>query len=95
MKPLKPSERLDPLAKKYVWWESEKWAYDHPEVFLANVMNLGNWDDICTVRKLLGDATLKQALANAPPGYYSRRAWNYWHYKFGFEQPPPLPIRNL
>lgn len=95
MKSLKPNSQLERLAKRYVWWETPKWAYQHPTVFLANLMNLGVWEDILLARKLLGDTVLKQALLEAPPGYFNYRSWDYWHLKFGITPIPPLPKREL
>lgn len=91
---LKHSKLLDVLAARYVWWKPKAWAYDHPEVFLANVMNLGHWDDIQSLRKIVGDEILKQVLKNAPPGYFHVRSWDYWHAKFGIKA-PPLPKRKF
>lgn len=95
MNPLKAHIELDPLAKRYVWWEKPEWAYTHPTVFLANVMNIGTWQDIQLARKILGDKILKQALLEAPPGYFGYRAWDYWHLKFGLTPIPPLPKRSF
>ncbi len=87
--------KIASLAKRYVWWESPQWACEHPTIFLANVMNLGNWDDIQLVRQLLGDQVLKNALQEAPPGYFNYRAWDYWHLKFNINPIPPLPQRDF
>lgn len=95
MEPLKPNTKLKILAERYVWWETPDWAYHHPEILLANIMNLGNWQDIQQTRKILGDQVLKEALLNAPPGYFAYRAWDYWHLKFGLTPIPPLPKRNF
>ena len=43
---LKPNIHLDSLAKRYVWWENADWSYQHPVVFLSQVMNFGYWEDI-------------------------------------------------
>ena len=95
MQALKHNLELNTLAKKYIWWETPEWAYAHPTVFLANLMNLGSWNDISLARKILGDAVLKQALLEAPPGYFNYRAWDYWHLKFGITPIPPLPKRSF
>lgn len=95
MKAIIPNPQLEPLAKRYVWWETPQWAYQHPEIFLANLMNQGYWDDIQLARKILGDNIFKQALLEAPPGYFNYRAWDYWHLKFGIIPIPPLPKRTL
>jgi hypothetical protein len=95
MQPLKPHKALDPLTARYVWWEDAKWAYDHPTIFLANLMNRGTWDDIQTAKKLLGDEVFKQVLRETPPGYFNYRAWDYWHLKYGMTPIPPLPKRRF
>ncbi len=95
MLPLYANSELETLAKRYVWWESPQWAYAHPTVFLANLMNQGIWEDILLARHLLGDQALKQALLEAPPGYFSYRSWDYWHLKLGITPIPSLPKRDF
>jgi hypothetical protein len=95
MKTLAAAPELEVLVKRYVWWETPEWAYNHPEIFLANLMNLGKWEDIQLIRRLLGDKILKQVLTQAPPGYFNHRSWDYWHLKFNISPIPPLPQRNF
>jgi hypothetical protein len=95
MEALTENSKLESLAKKYIWWEKPEWAYNHPEIFLANLMNLGKWEDIQLARNILGDALLKQALLEAPPGYFNYRSWDYWHLKFDISPIPPLPQRKF
>ncbi len=92
---LHASSQLNQLVKRYVWWETPDWAYAHPKVFLANIMNLGSWNDIQALRKVLGDEPLKITLQDAPIGYFNYRAWDYWHVKFNILPIPPLPKREL
>lgn len=92
---IKHSQQLDQLAKRYIWWNSLDWAYAHPTIFLANIMDIGNWDDIQMLRKMVGDTLLKQVLLNASAGYFHQRSWDYWHVKFGIKPIPSLPKRNL
>lgn len=91
MNSLKKMPEFERLAKKYIWWESVKWAEEHPIVFLANVMNLGVWDDILLMRKYFGDVALREVLLKAPPGYFSYRSWDFWHHKLDVLPIPPLP----
>jgi hypothetical protein len=51
MKTLRANSQLALLAKRYIWWETPQWAYAHPTVFLANLMNIGTWQDIQTARR--------------------------------------------
>ena len=86
---------LDRLASRYVWWNTVDWAYAHPAVFLANIMDLGSWDDIQTMRHEVDDSVLKAILLNAAVGYFHARSWDYWHVKFGINPIPPMPKRAL
>ncbi|OGT93555.1 MAG: hypothetical protein A2298_05215 [Gammaproteobacteria bacterium RIFOXYB2_FULL_38_6] len=90
-----PSATLDRLAKRYVWWNQPEWAYQHPDIFLSNVMNLGCWEDIQLLRQEVSDHLLKEVLSHAPPGYFNYRSWDYWHVKFNLLPIPPLPKRKL
>jgi hypothetical protein len=95
MKSLQSNPELKYLAKRYVWWEVPEWAFDHPEIFLANTMNLASWEDMQLLQKICKKELLKQVLKEAPPGYFSHRSWDYWHLKLGFKQIPPLPKRKF
>jgi len=92
---IKPTAALARLAQRYVWWQSVAWSYAHPNVFLSNVMNLGCWDDIQALRKLVGDEVLKETLRHAQAGVFSYRSWDYWHVKFDMLPIPPLPTRSF
>lgn len=39
-------DNLSFFAKKYVWWKSEEEAAEQPERVIAQVMNIGDFDDI-------------------------------------------------
>ncbi len=95
MRSIQLTKEIQPLAVKYVWWETPEWACKHPYVFLANLMNLGFWEDWCLARQIFGDQFLREVLLNAPPGYFSNRSWDYWHLKLGFDKIPPLPKRKF
>ena len=85
---------LDRLAKRYIWWDTIDWAYAHPDTLLANIMDLGNWDDIQILRNQVGDVVLKTVLLHAAAGCFHARSWDYWHVKFGINPIPPLPKRK-
>jgi hypothetical protein len=57
-------------------------------------MALGTTEDVRTVRRMMGDSALLDALEHAPPGVMDPKSWNFWHLFFG-RRPPPLPERPL
>lgn len=92
---LKNSRSLQSLARRYVWWNNTEWALAHADILIANIMNLGSWEDIQALRKEVGDEVLKKVLRHPPPGYFNYRSWDYWHVKFNITPIPPLPTRKL
>ncbi len=84
---------MDQLAKRYVWWQPIHWAYQHPLIFLSNVMNLGSWTDIQLLRQIITDDILIAVLKSSPAGQFSQRSWDFWHRKF-FIRIRPLPKRR-
>jgi hypothetical protein len=90
-------EALKPFASKYIWWKTADEAVEMPERVIAQVMNLGDWDDVCALASLVGDDVLRDVLAHAEIGQFNERSWHYWHYRLGLAkdvgQVPPMPKR--
>ena len=85
------------LAQKYIWWKSPSDALDQPERVIAQVMNIGDFDDIQRLETLAGNDMLIEVLTHAEIGQFTPRSWTYWHYRLGIadiDQVPPLPSRR-
>lgn len=82
------------LARKYVWWDEPERTLRRRELFLCQLMQLGTFEDVHGVRRLLGDEAFKDALERAPPGVLDPSSWSYWHLFFGLPV-PPMPSRPL
>lgn len=93
--PSMPDPALDHLARRYMWWADPAEARDQRDLLLAQLMQLGTWDDVQRARELFGDDAFRQALRKAPAGVLDARSWNYWHLFYGIEPVPPLPERPL
>ena len=89
------SPELRGVAERLFWWKPPEEAVADPRRFAAQVMTLGNWNDVRTTRRALGDAALREALRTPPPGVFDERSWVYWHHVFGIAPVPPRPLRNL
>ncbi|MBI9084267.1 MAG: hypothetical protein JEZ11_11760 [Desulfobacterales bacterium] len=86
------------MAAKYIWWKPVSEAVQMPERIVAQVMNIGDYDDVQEVVKLAKDDYLQNVLANAEAGQFNERSWTYWHYRLGMAQPgkvPPMPRRRF
>jgi hypothetical protein len=91
-------EILKQLARKYIWWKSPEEALDSPQRIIAQVMNLGDYEDVQLLANQLGDEALRKALRDAEAGQFNERSWAYWHYRLGLSElrdVPPLPVRVL
>ena len=91
-------ELLKPLAKKYIWWKTPEEAMATPSRVIAQVMNLGAYEDIHLLAKEVGDTVLREVLTHAEAGQFNERSWTYWHYRLDLadlEHVPPLPTRRF
>ncbi len=91
-------ELLKRLAAKYIWWKSPEDAVAYPHRIMAQVMNMGDFDDVCELTEAVGDAGLREVVCSAEAGEFNLRSWHYWHHRLGLsdgEKIPPLPQRRL
>lgn len=91
-------DTLSFFAQKYVWWKSVEEAIEQPGRVIAQVMNIGDFDDIQAVEMLAGTQWLTNILNDAEIGQFSPRSWSYWHYRLGLadvDEVPAMPTRRL
>ncbi len=90
---------LKKIAPRYVWWETPDEALRYPDRLIAQVMDIGTFEDIQELVRLLGEKRLADVLRHAEPGWFRRQSWAYWHYRLGLvkttEAPPPEPQRQI
>jgi hypothetical protein len=95
--PLDPAS-LAGFARKYMWWTTADIAVTMPERVVAQVMDIGDYDDVQALATLAGDDFLRVVLQQAEVGQFSPRSWAYWHYRLGLATPghvPSMPMRTL
>jgi hypothetical protein len=86
-------DALKPFARKYIWWKTPEEAVAFPERVIAQVMELGDYDDVQTLARDVGDAVLRRVIARAEPGWFSEKSWAYWHYRLALARPGQVPAR--
>jgi hypothetical protein len=89
---------LKSFASKYVWWKTPDAALAMPERVIAQVMNIGDYDDVQLLAHQVSDNVLRGVLTHAQAGQFGARSWAYWHYRLGLAslgQVPPLPTRSF
>ncbi len=87
-----------PFARKYIWWKTPEEALALPERVIAQVMDIGDRDDVRALVRQVGDAVLRQILAHAGAGQFAARSCAYWPYRLGLARighVPALPVRRV
>lgn len=86
------------LARKYIWWKTPEEAAWQPERVIAQVMNIGDFEDVRALNEAVGDVVFADVLRHAEVGQFTPRSWSYWHYRLGLAEPekvPPMPSRVM
>ena len=89
---------LDYFAHKYIWWQAPATAITNPHRVIAQVMNIGTFEDAQALLRQVGKAEFMKTLREARPGEFSERSWHYWHLVLGgtrLDSIPPMPVRRF
>ncbi len=86
---------LQRLARRLFWWKPPEEALANPLRFLAQVMTLGTWDDLCVACRFYSQEDFRPVLDTPPVGVFDARSWWYRHRVFGAASVPSLPRRPL
>jgi hypothetical protein len=92
------TEILKRLAGKYIWWKTPEEAMKTPDRIVAQVMDLGDYDDVQALIEVFGEDRLRGVLQNAEIGQFSPKSWAYWHYRLGLAiagEVPEMPQRRV
>jgi len=69
------SDLLRDLAARYVCWRSE--APPSEDRIIAQVIELGTWDDIRRLEAAFAPDELRAAMLRAAPGWIGERSWSF------------------
>jgi hypothetical protein len=72
------AELLAELSPKYLWWRPVDGEGHPPERIIAQIMNLGTYDDIRRLEHVFAPAELGQVMRRAQPGWFTPRSWEFW-----------------
>ncbi len=84
-------ELIAELASKYIWWAPIGDAPPTPERIIAQVMDIGGYDDIRRMETTLGFERLADVMLAAAPGWISPRSWSFWRGRLGRETRQAIP----
>lgn len=91
-------DALKRFASKYIWWKTPDEAIATPDRVIAQVMNIGDYDDVQALANQVGDEVLREVLTHAEIGQFTERSWAYWHYRLDLarvDHVPPMPARRF
>lgn len=60
---------LESMAKKYIWWQSPDESIHFPQKIIAQVMNIGTFEDLEELTQLTDKQELIDILQNAKSSY--------------------------
>ena len=85
------AELIAELGRKYIWWAPIGDAPHTPERIIAQVMNIGTYDDIRRLETAVGFARLADVMLHAAPGWLSARSWSFWRGRLSRETSTVIP----
>lgn len=92
-------ELIASLAAKYMWWPAVNAAGHSEARIIAQVMDIGSYEDILRLEAVLGRDRLAEVMRHAAPGWISARAWDFWRGRLraqaGLEVPERPPRRTF
>ncbi len=71
------------MAARLIWWQPAEQSPRHPDRVIAQVLELGTFEEGQRLRQSLGNGRLARVLQRAEPGWFSTRSWNCWQQKHG------------
>lgn len=72
------SDLLAELGQKYMWWAPIGDEPHSPKRVIAQIMNVGTYQDIRRLEAALGFPRLADVMVHAEPGWFSPRSWSFW-----------------
>ena len=88
---LTDDELIAELASKYIWWAPIGDAPPTAERVIAQVMDIGGYDDIRRLETALGFERLAEVMIEAAPGWISPRSWGFWRGRLTRETSRAIP----
>jgi hypothetical protein len=94
-----PNDLIASLAAKYLWWPAPNPSGHSEDRIIAQVMDIGTYEDILLLEAGLGRERLAEVMRCAQTGWISARSWNFWRGRLlaqaGLQTPEHPPKRSF
>jgi len=80
---------LAEFAARYIWWRDAHGPSD--DRVIAQVMNIGTWDDIRRLEAAYSAEELRGLMLRAAAGWISDRSWDFWRGRLLHGGVGPIP----
>jgi hypothetical protein len=84
---------IEKLGRKYLWWRPVDGRAFSEDRVIAQVMDLGTYDDLLLLEATLGQPRLTGIMRDAEPGWFSDRSWEFWRGRLSFATGATIPAR--
>ena len=95
-RPSYSEKEIEALGRKYFWWDAVAGKHS-PDRIIAQITNLGTYDDLQLLERMLDRSRLIEVMRNAQPGWFSHRSWEFWRsrlmHRTGASIPDTPPTR--
>lgn len=83
--------RVAQIAQPYLWWAPADGQSHGFARMVAQIMNLGTYDDILRLEEAVEPQVLAAVMIDAQPGWFDARSWAFWRGRLGFRIGVELP----
>ncbi len=77
----------------------DKESRERPERLIAQIMDIGEWEDECELEETFSDEVLRHIPTHAEPGWFRPKSWSFWNYRLKVvpfdAEPPEMPQRSF
>lgn len=83
------------MALTYIWWKPPKRAIRYPKRLIAQIMTLGDEEEIDRLLSLFETDCLREVVTTAEIGQFDERSWARWNKYLGLAENgmPAMPVR--
>jgi hypothetical protein len=82
-----------------MWWPVASPSGHREDRIIAQVMDIGTYEDILRLEAAVGRERLAQVMRQAEPGWISARSWDFWRGRLlaqaGLQTPEHPPKRSF